>query len=319
MEQIMKKVLLALLILTFASRVYCQDGLTINQTIDYINTKLKSNPFIDSEKIPKYFSISLSTDGMLKVDIFLNEIHLGLMEIYIKNIDFEKTFELCPLNQDEIYIFCETKGTNSKCVKKSINWWASHVVTYENSINIMFSNGYKIEEGLCNAFRHLFQSVMADPHYFTSDSNDPFSNNDIKTVKSMSPETKSCKIRMTKDHNTYALPIEINNVLKIQFIMDTGASEVSISPDVAIVLIKTGTIEDLDWLPSQTYRFADGSTAKSSRFKIKSLKIGEFTLKNVTASISNSISAPMLLGQNVLNKFGNVSIDNKNHILTITK
>lgn len=71
----------------------------------------------------------------------------------------------------------------------------------------------------------------------------------------------------------------------------------SISPDVALTLIKTGTISKSDWLESKSYIFADGSIAKSSRFKLKSFKIGDREIKNVSVVISKSINAPLLIGE----------------------
>ena len=131
-------------------------------------------------------------------------------------------------------------------------------------------------------------------------------------------ETSSNSIKLTKNqHGLFEIPIILNGVLKINFIFDSGASEVSISPDVALTLIRTGTISENDWLPDQTYIFADGSKAKSKRFVIRRLAIGNQILTDIEASISNSIEAPMLIGQNVMNKLGFISIDYDNQLLII--
>jgi aspartyl protease family protein len=124
-------------------------------------------------------------------------------------------------------------------------------------------------------------------------------------------------ISLKKDGTLYTLPVELNDVLKIDFIFDSGASDVSISPDVASTLLKAGTIKESDWLQGAYYKFADGSIAKSKRFKIKSLKIGDRVIKNVPCSISNSLDAPMLLGQSVLSKFGKYTFDNVNQKLIL--
>jgi Aspartyl protease len=75
--------------------------------------------------------------------------------------------------------------------------------------------------------------------------------------------------------NLFEIVTEINNVLKISFILDSGASEISLTPDFALTLIRTGTISAEDWLEGANYKFADGSVAKSKRFRIKTLKIGD--------------------------------------------
>ena len=57
--------------------------------------------------------------------------------------------------------------------------------------------------------------------------------------------------------------------------------------------------------------------SKSERFILKSLKIGEKIIKNVNCSISNSLDAPMLLGQSVLSKFGKYTFDYQNKTIKI--
>ncbi len=120
-----------------------------------------------------------------------------------------------------------------------------------------------------------------------------------------------------KSSGVYEIPVVINGVLKISFVFDSGAADVSISPDVAMTLVKTGTVTSADFVGTQKYIFADGSTATSKVFIIKNLKVGNKTVYNVRASISSSIDAPMLLGQSVLQKFGKFTIDNNAHTLTI--
>jgi aspartyl protease family protein len=124
---------------------------------------------------------------------------------------------------------------------------------------------------------------------------------------------KAIKIR--KEGNINKIPISLNDVVNTDFIIDTGASNVSITPDLALLLIKSGTINSEDWLKDKYYQFADGSIAKSKTFKIKKLKIGTKYLYNVECSISNNLEAPLLLGQNVLNRFGKVIIDNEKQTL----
>ena len=115
----------------------------------------------------------------------------------------------------------------------------------------------------------------------------------------------------------YEIPIILNNTVRISFIFDSGASDVTLSPDVAMVLFRSGTIDKSDYIDTQTYVFADGSTAECSRFNIKEINIGGMILKNVTASIQNSLDAPMLLGQSVMQRLGKYSVDNTTHCLII--
>jgi predicted aspartyl protease len=117
------------------------------------------------------------------------------------------------------------------------------------------------------------------------------------------------EVKITKEGGVYLIPAKINDVLLIPFVIDSGAADVSITPDVFFTLIKTHTIYKQDWLPGQKYQLADGSVAESNRFLIRTLQIGNRVLKNVTCSISKSIEAPMLLGQSALEQLGNFTFD----------
>ena len=117
------------------------------------------------------------------------------------------------------------------------------------------------------------------------------------------------EVIMTKSGGVYMIPASINEVLNIKFIIDSGASDVSISPDIALTLLKTETIGKNDFLPGQSYKLADGSIAQSNRFKLRSLKVGNKVLKNIPCSISNSIDAPLLLGQSALEQLGTFTFD----------
>jgi len=156
--------------------------------------------------------------------------------------------------------------------------------------------------------------VIGDTNMDKDPSRNP--NQIIDTEIFTEPLTNTIKLVKTES-GLFEIPVVLNGVLKINFIFDSGASEVSLSPDVALTLIRTGTVTDNDFLPDQTYTFADGSSAKSKRFLIKKLIIGNQSLTNIEASISNSLEAPMLIGQNVLNKLGSITIDYDNLLLII--
>ena len=108
-------------------------------------------------------------------------------------------------------------------------------------------------------------------------------------------------IPLTKKGGVYEVPVEVNGVIQLNFVLDTGASEVNIPADVALTLYRTGTIRETDFLPGQTYRLADGSILQSARFLLQSLKIGKNHIANVPASIG-PISSLLLLGQSFLER-----------------
>jgi len=60
-------------------------------------------------------------------------------------------------------------------------------------------------------------------------------------------------VPMIKKGDIYEVAVVINSSLKLNFIFDPGASDVSISPDVALTLIRTGTVTDKDFIGTKTY------------------------------------------------------------------
>ena len=124
------------------------------------------------------------------------------------------------------------------------------------------------------------------------------------------------EIPLVKAGGVYELSVEINGVLKLPFVLDSGAAEVNMPADVVLTLLRTGTIKETDFLPGATYVLADGSKLKSPRFMIRSLKIGQHSITNVSASVGNVPSTP-LLGQSLLAKLGTWGIDNQRQVLII--
>ena len=66
----------------------------------------------------------------------------------------------------------------------------------------------------------------------------------------------------------YKVPVLINGTLTLNFLIDTGASDVSIPLDVFLTLLRAGTIDDLDIIGEREYTLADGSKSTSTAFRI---------------------------------------------------
>ena len=123
-------------------------------------------------------------------------------------------------------------------------------------------------------------------------------------------------IPMKREGGTYVVPVLINNAITLDFTVDSGASDVSIPTDVVTTLMRAGTILDTDFIREQVYVLADGSKVKSHTFRIRSLKVGDRILENVTGSVA-STKGSLLLGQSFLGRFKSWSIDNSRHVLLL--
>jgi predicted aspartyl protease len=128
----------------------------------------------------------------------------------------------------------------------------------------------------------------------------------------------STSVPMDIEGGIYVVPVLINDAITLNFVVDSGATHVSIPADVVMTLMRTGPIKDSDFLGEQTYVLADGSKAPSQTFRIRSLKVGNKILENVIGSIA-SVKGGLLLGQSFLGRFKSWSIDNANHALLLSE
>jgi predicted aspartyl protease len=136
------------------------------------------------------------------------------------------------------------------------------------------------------------------------------------TVVAASQDIGPRSIRMKSDGGTYVVPVTINDAIKLDFVVDSGSADVSVPADVVLTLIRTGTINDSDFLGNRTYQLADGSSLPSPIFRIRSLRVGSVRVSNVTASVA-PVRATLLLGQSFFGRFRSWSVDNDNHSLML--
>ena len=66
-------------------------------------------------------------------------------------------------------------------------------------------------------------------------------------------ETGPVRIQMVRDGGTYAVPVQINGTLTLNFVVDSGASDVSIPSDVFGTLIRSGTVTSGDIIGKARY------------------------------------------------------------------
>jgi clan AA aspartic protease (TIGR02281 family) len=123
-------------------------------------------------------------------------------------------------------------------------------------------------------------------------------------------------IRLEKQQGVYLIPCKVNGV-PLEFIFDTGASDVSLSVTEALFMLKNGYLSDSDFTGTQRYQVANGDIEEGYTLIIRSIEIGDRRLTNVKASIVMSTAAPLLLGQSALSELGAFHFDYENNVLTI--
>jgi predicted aspartyl protease len=128
----------------------------------------------------------------------------------------------------------------------------------------------------------------------------------------------SAGVDMMKEGGVLKVPIQINGAVSLKFAVDSGASGILIPKDVFLALMRAETIQKKDLLPDGVVTLADGSTVKTERFMLRSIKVGESSASDVEASVGG-VGSELLLGQRFLSRFGEAKVDPKNRKLILTK
>ena len=130
-------------------------------------------------------------------------------------------------------------------------------------------------------------------------------------------EEKTVEIPFTKEDGVCKVKCAINN-LSLYFVFDTGASDVSLSSVEATFMMKNGYLKPTDVIGKQNYMMANGEVSAGTVVNLRNVNFGGLDLDNVRASVVHNQKAPLLLGQSILNRLGNIEIDNANRVLKIT-
>jgi predicted aspartyl protease len=138
------------------------------------------------------------------------------------------------------------------------------------------------------------------------------------TTASVTSSSGATLVPVKAQGGTFVVPVLISKTITLNFVIDSGAADVSIPADVVLTLVRSGTLQRSDFIGTQTYRLADGSTVPSTTFRIRSLTMNNVVVENVTGSIAN-VKGDLLLGQSFLSRFKSWSIDNGRQALVLSQ
>lgn len=114
------------------------------------------------------------------------------------------------------------------------------------------------------------------------------------------------------------IPCTINGTSS-SFVYDSDVEDVLISGKDALFLLKTGKVKPENYSGEQAYSLSDGRISEGSTLLIDTIEFNGFTLKNITAIVTNSISSALIIGENTLITLGKVEVNYKESTLSITK
>lgn len=130
-------------------------------------------------------------------------------------------------------------------------------------------------------------------------------------------EEKIVEVPFTAANGVTKVDCTING-LPLNFVFDTGASDVTISQTEANFMYKNGYLNQKDVIGKQRYQTADGNISVGTTFMINHINFGGLELTGVRASVVANQKAPLLLGQTILQRLGKIEIDNEKKVLKIT-
>ena len=187
-----------------------------------------------------------------------------------------------------------------------------------NALRIAFEKGYR-------AFSHVENDDDMDPLRSHPDFKalvEKYRNTPLYVIPQADSEEDAVtvsEIQMKKMYGgVYEVPCDING-LPLRFILDTGASTVSISSVEASFMLKNNFLKESDIKGKDYFSTATGEIREGTIINLRRIKVGDTELRNVEASVAHNQEAPLLLGQSVLERFGTVTIDNINSKLVISQ
>lgn len=129
----------------------------------------------------------------------------------------------------------------------------------------------------------------------------------------LTTERETISIPYVEKNGVKYIAVKINGGPTFDMIVDTGCSGVLISIKEAQYLAQSGLLTEEDYRGNALSSIADGSIVENMVFNIKEMIIGgKIVCPDVNVTVSNNISAPMLLGNGVFDRISSFSIDNAN-------
>jgi tetratricopeptide (TPR) repeat protein len=112
--------------------------------------------------------------------------------------------------------------------------------------------------------------------------------------------------------------ISFGNISKY-FIIDSGASNMTISSNLEKELFLEGVLKKENYLEDEKFNIADGTIITCKMILLNNINIGGFVVNNVKIAVVKNDNSSLLLGKSVLNKFKKWYIDNQNSLLYLEK
>ena len=129
------------------------------------------------------------------------------------------------------------------------------------------------------------------------------------------PDASSISVPFSERNGVKYVNVSVNG-LGFEMIFDTGCSITLISVAEANYLYQKGYLTKDDILGVTKSQIADGSIVENMVVNLKDVIIdGKIRCVDVTATVSANTKAPLLLGNEILNRVAAYTIDNENQTI----
>jgi predicted aspartyl protease len=135
------------------------------------------------------------------------------------------------------------------------------------------------------------------------------------------PDTASTgaeEIKLQRNGGGYLVPVAVNGLPPMNFLLDTGSRTVALPAEVVLTLWRIGTLASSDFIGNEVFVLADGRKVPSITFRIRELKVGQHVIHDVVGNLSPALAQP-LLGGSFLSRFASWRIDNQRHLLILAE
>ncbi|MCF0207858.1 MAG: retroviral-like aspartic protease family protein [Bacteroidaceae bacterium] len=129
-------------------------------------------------------------------------------------------------------------------------------------------------------------------------------------------KTDVIAIPFTENIGVKYIEVKINRTIGVNMIIDNGCADAQISVEEANYLYKKGVLSEDDILGTAAGLIADGSITEDMVVNLREIIIGDRIIcPNVKATVSSNTNAPLLLGNEILNRTASYTIDNENNVI----
>ncbi|HTJ51750.1 MAG TPA: retroviral-like aspartic protease family protein [Cyclobacteriaceae bacterium] len=327
------KLLITAIIIKCFSYSHAQQ-LSVDETIFYIkilvskySTPNNQNEF-SFDKLNEIKNLGLTISEYGKIELTFNESRTDFLPgSASREVVSIITFKLKDL--ETVSVFNGSKisfSSHGDAIEVRYDWNNPDKKKYfiSSSLAIDLLLPLEANEKCVNAFKYLFSIAGNDPSYSKLDS-DPFSKDQFRENENIiSSGVQSVNKIPFKSNGGDLAAVSVSlsgnskSIIIDDMIIDSGASDISISSSTERELINKGLITKENYIERGLYKLADGSIVSARRLKIPYVKIGAFSVKDVVCGVSPTGDVH-LLGKSFLNRFSKWSIDNINKKLVLEK